>query len=362
MLNIQIKKIKSDFSNIDEIYNNSLKSWQLSINQNNNIELTEFDYINTQLTDICNIDFNTITDIEKKQFEFLSLYLSKKRLKIEWNLNDYYKHYLETKRFGFIFLKTYKKEDFEDFKETLNNHKKTFDYIFIRLTSEDKTELICDYKDQLQALKTKQTQTKYIELIENLIKQINIDAKTEDLIKKYNYNPTTLKSLLNFKNEDGTKNQYYYIHIFNEYKNSLNSKLDIYNFDAEFLPIIRNFNLGIEYLLNEIIKHYKNVENYKFSKLESFDAYNYRDSLNFTDNLSFIKSYSTKLIDLKIQNKDINQLRKIQTYCINIFLSSLETLKNNFEIDVYKSPLKSNFLEIEKALIKVINIIILVYA
>lgn len=374
-----------DFNNIDEVYTNNLNIWFINNSENketkdgkgveisngillnpdnvifsktkDGFELTEMDFINSELKLLEFLDLDKLNLIEQKQLKFYNDFLNKKKLQINWNLSDFLKHYKETKRFGFTILKAYKKEDFENLKERLDIYFVRFSFILKNLPSEDRTELVSDFKDQLLQLKNKQTITKFSLKIDEYLDLIDKEMKNQNTINKYknSFNPTALRNVLNFKNEDETINEYHYLKLFNDFKNDLNEQLDKYNFDRDYLPHLKNFNIGIEKLLIEIIKHYRNVLNFESSKMQDFKAYNYRDSLNYNQSLSFLKSYSNILINLKLQDKDINQLKNIQDYCINTLNQSLESLKTNFEIDVFNSPLNTDLSKIKKVLKKAIN-------
>lgn len=99
--------IKTDFSNLDEVYQNNLNLWfcnnsdekttkdskgieitnGILLNPDNIIfsktkngfELTEIDFINNQIKDINKLDFESLTFAEKKQFEAYKSFLSNKQ-------------------------------------------------------------------------------------------------------------------------------------------------------------------------------------------------------------------------------------------------------------------------------------------
>lgn len=371
---IAFSYIKPDFSNIDEVYTNNLNVWYCNnsdvrpttkdgkgveitngilLNPDNVIiskkiggfELTEIDFINSELK-LLN-ECTNLNPIETKQFEYYKDYLNKKKINTEWTLNDYYNRYIETKQFyNFFTNRIYKNHEYNSIKDHLNATNERFKYILNRLNTEDKKELINDYKDQLTQLKSKQTQSKFIELINDTIQDIDINIKTNEIINQYKYNPTKIETIINFNNEDGTKNPYYYSDLLIQYKNSLNESLSKYDFDTDSTGTIKTFNKRIESLLIQIIKHYKNVNNYKNSKLNDFETYNYNDNKEFNNVVYLLETHATELLDLKLQNKDVNKLDKINQYYIKTLNQCLKDLNNKFEIDVFESPLKNKFTQL----------------
>jgi hypothetical protein len=202
---INFKHIKPDFNNIDEVYINNLNVWYINfsditpttkdgkdieitngilLNPDNVIisktkggfELTEIDFINYELK-LLN-QCNNLNTIETKQFEYYKDFLNKKKINIEWTLNDFYNRYIETKQFyNFYTNRVYKNHEYNNIKDHFNITNERFKYILNRLNTEDKKELINDYKDQLTQLRSKQTQSKFIELINEFINIIDFDIK-----------------------------------------------------------------------------------------------------------------------------------------------------------------------------------------
>lgn len=208
---IAFSYIKPDFSNIDEVYTNNLNVWYCNnsdirpttkdgkgieitngilLNPDNVIiskklcgfELTEIDFINSELK-LLN-ECTNLNPIETKQFEYYKDYLNKKKINTEWTLNDYYIRYIETKQFyNFFTNRIYKNHEYNSIKDHLNATNERFKYILNRLNTEDKKELINDYKDQLTQLKSKQTQSKFIELINEAIQAIEFTPQQVENVK-----------------------------------------------------------------------------------------------------------------------------------------------------------------------------------
>jgi hypothetical protein len=213
---INFKHIKPDFSNIDEVYINNLNVWYINfsdirpttkdgkdieitngilLNPDNVIisktkggfELTEIDFINYELK-LLN-QCNKLNTIETKQFEYYKDYLNKKKINIDWTLNDFYNRYIETKQFyNYYTNRVYKNHEYNNIKDHFNTTNERFKYILNRLNTEDKKELIHDFKDQLTRLKSKQTQSKFIELINNFIQDIDVTPQqVEQDFTKFNW-------------------------------------------------------------------------------------------------------------------------------------------------------------------------------
>jgi hypothetical protein len=91
------------------------------------------------------------------------------------------------------------------------------------------------------------------------------------------------------------------------------------------------------------------VNNFKNSKLNDFETYNYNDNKEFNNVFYLLETHATEILDLKLQNKDVNKLHSINQYYIKTLNQCLKDLNNKFEIDVYNSPLKNKFTELINA-------------
>lgn len=161
MTNDFLKKLTLDFSNIDIIYSEYLKNYSI-----NGINKTETIFIDS-------FDFDSLERSENS--EKLSMYLGKKKSGVERYNIDYYNSYIETGRFGFAVFWNYTDHEFDKVLSDLNRNKERFDYVFDKLPSNSKIELKNDYCDRLEILKNRQSKTKFKEIIENLIIEINND-------------------------------------------------------------------------------------------------------------------------------------------------------------------------------------------
>lgn len=207
----KIEPIKPDFSNIDEVYKNNLTLWlyqnshtrkdnseldkdgfssnivngwindlsklEYSKKTQNGFELTEVDFIDSERDFLAEVDIKPLSIEQTKKFKYYNEFVSKQRAKATWTLQDYLKSYLKTGRFGFLFIKAFKNNDFNEVKKELDFYKKKYDYIFKNIDDLKKIELKNDFCDNLKKLSEKQTLTKYKEIINDLINKIDAEYK-----------------------------------------------------------------------------------------------------------------------------------------------------------------------------------------
>ncbi len=95
------------------------------------------------------------------------------------NLEDYYNHYLKTGRFGFIDLRTFKKNQFHEISKRLQDFEKQYFFIFSKLSNIERIQFKNDFCDQLEKLKANQKASKFNEVIQNLIDKVNSFYSTE---------------------------------------------------------------------------------------------------------------------------------------------------------------------------------------
>ena len=162
-----LNNLKADFSNIDEVYNLLLKKYNPD-----NVNTTAVTFIDS-------IDFDNVQ--QSNNVSKLSLYLGKQRNKVQWQLLDYYNHYITTKRFGFFNLGERKKNEFNDFSNNLIEYKTQYDYIFNKLTDIKKIEFANDYLDKLKKLNDFQKFSKHKAIIQNMIIEIENNFKNYKL-------------------------------------------------------------------------------------------------------------------------------------------------------------------------------------
>lgn len=70
----------------------------------------------------------------------------------KWNNEDYYNHYLLTKRFGFVFIKDFKKNKYDTLKEDALFYENLYFLIYNILPEKLKDELYLNFNQQLKAL------------------------------------------------------------------------------------------------------------------------------------------------------------------------------------------------------------------
>lgn len=170
-------KLNSDFSNFDEVYQQMLLEYRPD-----NIDRTEVMFINS---------FNS----GNKNDEIWNKIQSKD---VQWQLLDYYNHFLKTKRFLFrgIARKPFRKQEFKNIQTELNYYILKYHYIFCKLSEEEKKEFKPDVIDHLNNLLKFQECTKYKTLFSDTIKQIendfynnpqqNVSSKIDEIYKTKN--------------------------------------------------------------------------------------------------------------------------------------------------------------------------------
>lgn len=167
-------RLDDNFTNIEEIYYDEKIQW-LYLNKGK----SELDFVDafdfTEGYDIDTIDKSSFTEIELANLSKLSTYLGKYRGEIQRTLADYYKQYLRSKRFGFVFSKKYKKKEFSELKNILDDFKLKYDYILEELPHDGKIELKNDFCDQLKRLIDLQEHSKFKEVISDAIKTIDYE-------------------------------------------------------------------------------------------------------------------------------------------------------------------------------------------
>jgi len=111
----------------------------------------------------------------------------------KWSNEDYYQHYLLTKRFGFSTFRSsgniFDKNQYDEIKQRISFYKELYFFIYNKLHEDYKNEFKLDFLDNLKATKEKQKLTKFKEIISNLIIEIDkqpqqSETKKPDEVKK----------------------------------------------------------------------------------------------------------------------------------------------------------------------------------
>jgi hypothetical protein len=285
-----LKNINPEYSNIDDVYNYNLEIWYNNNIERNNtkksqavkspidlnflkdkngFDLSEVDFIDSESKNI-ELYSKNVTVIEKEQLKYYDNYLSKKRSKVNWIVNDYYDHYIKTGRFGFIGFLEYKSEDFISFANQLELYKTQYEYIFYKLSNIEKVKFKNDFSDQLIYLKNRQTQSKFIEVIEDLSEYIHDSYLTS---KKGLRIKTTQNFNANHWNEDAY-NLFEYLEA-NYDKKGKTKYTNIYYFfkdiiDKDKYSFMPTQEAYAEFILKKYkleIKKYKKAQ-YRFTEKE----------------------------------------------------------------------------------------------
>lgn len=385
---LQFKRISPDYSNIDEVYTNNLNVWyaynsdhkeskdstEIVItngvleNPDNFIfsktksgfELSEVDFIDSEFQKFESLDIEKLSLIEKKQYTFYTDFLNKKRISANWNLNDYYNHYLQTKRFGFTFLRTYKANEYNDFINQLKIYKERFDYITNKLSFEDKNEFINDFFDQLEKLKLFQNLTKFIEYITAFIESNKNGVHAFKLNEIYqidnyknSYNSFFFKDILNKKNEENLSNDFYFNNSLVNWEKQKNNELLENESLKDCFVLLKIYNRTLSNLINDLVLLFKAIDEYDEKRTVVINRFNLQKEKVF-NSLNSIKNYSLTIKQYVVSEK-YDLAIKIKNYCSKMLNEVIIILKDFF-IDIDKSPLNESFLEVNKTFENSINI------
>jgi hypothetical protein len=91
----------------------------------------------------------------------------------DWTHEDYYKHYLQTKRFGFSIIKDFRENEYDEIKTRLLDLKELYFFIYTKLPKDEKERLYDKFNQQLKVLIKKQYFDSNKTLFKNLKKEIN---------------------------------------------------------------------------------------------------------------------------------------------------------------------------------------------
>ena len=309
-----LNKTKNDLTNINEVYNEFL------INYNpDNIKRTELIFIDSFLS----------ADIIEKD---IREYFRNKRKNVVWQNLDNYNHYLTTKRFGFTFLKTFKKNDFNEIIKKLNEQKNQFFYNYNKLNTDEKLEYKNDYIDQLEKLIKKQEHSKYKELIKEQIqgiKDYNFTPLNIQIQKYYN----CIRRVDFFKKFLEMDNDMYYGKRVNFWLNYRNEKLLEHEILKSRKGILMPFNNYLSKVIRKIIRQLKNVIDWKENQIEL-----HPNSLEVGLSCHLV-SFKSTITAIKM-NYDNDKLLayQMQKYCINGFDLMLNFIKEELLINFEKMP------------------------
>lgn len=170
-----IKRLKPDYSNIDEVYNDRLHLFSTA-----NPDKSEVEFINFETELFCNYNFESEELI--KSVMVYSEYTAKKIIRTKWTLNDYYNRYIKTGQFTNKPSKhPYKSNEFKKVVDQFKEYKTQYDYIFTKLSIENRIKFKNDFCDHLIIAERNQTFGAFKEIIKDLIEQLNkeyLESKT----------------------------------------------------------------------------------------------------------------------------------------------------------------------------------------
>jgi len=276
-----------------------------------------------------------------------------KESKIEiqhYTLNDYYNHYVEKGRFGFIIFRTYKSSQFDELLKRLNETKKQYDYIFNKLNDSQRIEFKNDFCDQLQKLKTYQTESKNIEIIQILFLKIN------DEYNHYNRNSKlqideyksaiigNFKMIFNRENDNKTPNSFYY---YNQIRNFVKDKNNYVKTNIDLKKHTKElviFNGTLESILLETFTVFESAYKYNIDEVYIINSFN-MSKFELIENLKSLKNFRQS-INIEIQNREYSSSILLKNYGVTQFKNLKSFLNSDLCIDIDKSPLKSEFDEV----------------
>lgn len=384
LIKCKFKTLESDYSNIEDVYKNNLNIWYYfnsdivtkkdgtkeisskidTINKvvllnhdnfifskkHNGFELTEVDFINNEFKVFESLIVDKLNPIAKKQFDFYTMFLSEKRSNLEYTLNDYYNHYIKTGRFGFTICRTYKSSQFDELLKRLNETKKRYDYIFSKLNDNQRIEFKYDFCDNLQKLKTYQTESKNIEIIQTLFLKINDEYNHYHRNSKLQIDEYKsaivghFEITFNRENENKTPNSFYYYNQIRNFvkdkNNYVKTNIDLKKHTKELVV----FNGTLESILLETFTVFESAYKYNIDEVYIINSFN-MSKFELIENLKSLKSFRQS-INVEIQNRKFESAILLENYCVNQFKSLKSFLNSHLFIDIDKSPLKSEFDEV----------------
>lgn len=376
--------LEPDFNNIEDVYKNNLNIWYYfnsdivtkkdgtkeinskidTINKvvllnpdnfifskkHNGFELTEIDFINNEFKVFEPLIVDKLNPSAKKQFDFYTMFLSEKRSNLEYTLNDYYNDYIKTGRFGFTIWRTYKNSQFDELLNRLNETKKRYDYIFNKLNDNQRIEFKNDFCDNLQKLKTNQTESKNVEIIQTIFLKINDEynhyhrnSKLQIVEYKSAINGN-FEMLFNRENDNNTPNSFYY---YNQIRNFVKDKNNFVKTNIDLKKHTKElviFNGTLESILIDSLKIFKSAYKYNIDEVHLINEFNIFKSI-LIENLKVLKSFRQS-INIEIQNREFESAILLKNYCVTQFKNLKSFLNSDLCIDINKSPLKAEFDEV----------------
>lgn len=387
----KVKDLKPDFSNINEVFSNNINIWYYfqsdkvtkkdgsevnsKIDTINNLfllnpesfifskskdgfELTEIDFIQDELKALESVIIDKLSISEKKQLLFYIDYLKEERIKLNWSLDDYYNHYNSTGRFAFQVK--YCSNDFDILQIQLNQYKKRFDFIFNKLTDDQRPEFYNIFSRELKKLKSKQSLTNFKELVQDLISTINKENndnyfKNEFFIDEYKTSISGyFNNIIDFMNPDGIKNEFYYNDRIIANKQYKDSQLKDNTRLLKHYQILSNFNSILADLFTNTIDFFIAYHKYNIENTAYLNEINFKKDY-IRQNLKQIKEYELIIGNFYLKS-EFEEAVTVKLYCVNTFKSVLNQLDDDWCcIFLKNTPIYSEYLEALNVLEKSID-------
>ncbi|MFV0573130.1 MAG: hypothetical protein ACK5M1_11950 [Xanthomarina gelatinilytica] len=175
-----------------------------------------------------------------------------------------YLWYKNKKRFGFTVLPIFKENEFDKAIQILNLQKADFVFILNKLNANERLEFKNDYSDQLEKLKNLQQFSKYKELIEKQIQEVNsryenFKPKSNELQQYYN----CIIRVDYFKMHLDKNDDLYYSRAIEDWKNYRNTKLLKHDVLSKRKSWLIPFNNRLANLMTKIVFNFKSVIEWK---------------------------------------------------------------------------------------------------
>ncbi|MDR6764472.1 hypothetical protein J2Y38_004705 [Flavobacterium sp. 2755] len=181
------------------------------------------------------------------------------------------------------------------------------------------------------------------------IEEINI----EKYLKSYRHH--FFSNVIN-KRVDGIENPLFYhnatVSVLNQQNDNLKNNKSL----NETQNLLSTYNKYLFSLINDVTQLYKAINTYKdTNSISLITVINIKTDV-VKNNLEEIKKFGKTITYNERIDDNIQIAIKIRDYYVFIFNDWIDVLKNKIGIDVYKSPLKKEFKELEKALNKKIEL------
>lgn len=194
----------------------------------------------------------------------------------------------------------------------------------------------------------------YNEIIQNLeVEQPKQETEINSYLKSYNQ--ISFDEVSNKRKGDGTINNIYLGNNFNEWLENINKNLySNKSYDTEIQEKLSDYNKYLCALANNLISLYKAISGYEKTKNTAFKTSIHLKEKKVFNRLNSINFYA-EIIKTFVRNKQYSKANDIKEYCLALLDNLIYNLNDVLTIDVYKSPLKTDFESVKTDLKNSIN-------